>query len=1449
MSQQPHLLSVCVRYVVAVLGVSLALDSFPLPSSATQTAALERTTVVAAADFDEDGTPDLVVAGTASAGGGVQWQRGNLAAVYPRSRSARSPREQAEEAAAVATPFRSATVTIPLPIVPDFLAAGDFDADGHADVAAAARGDAVLYWLRGDGQGGFEPARARALPGAVTAWQSGEINRADGLADLVIGVRTAEQTRLLVYEGPNGALQAAPETFALPAAAAGIALGDVDGDALFDVAVAVGERLWMAQGRDRRLSHDRLSRATVRPALVQEQVFAAPLRAVAVGGFTAPAAREVAVLLDDGALQILAPPRFTAEAEAAAAPVPPRFATTLSLVAGSAAQLIPARVASQPTEQLIVLDPQQESLQVVEAAANAAQAGRLALAHQPVGDHFQLATASAPQAVLPLRLNADALDDLVVLSNKTAAPQYLRSAPEAVFTVMNVNESGPGSLRQAITDANNSPGADSILFSIGGGGQARIKAESAYPSITEAVTIDGTTQPGFAGAPLIGLSGYCLVILGGNSVVRGLSTYDCNGVYIETGGNNIIEGNYIGTTPDGVSGTSLETGGVTLYSGNNRVGGTTTAARNILSSTYNGVRLATTAAANNVIQGNYIGLDVTGTKAIGRFDNIGIDPGNAVGTVIGGTTAGAGNVISGGQKYGIHLLASPLGTRIQGNLFGLNAAGTAAVPNFLSGIYLQGAPDTLIGGTTPAARNVVSGHQLFGIAISGNDTSNVQVQGNYVGTDITGTQALGNQSGGIAFGGVRGGLIGGTVSGARNVVVCNADSSAFSGVGINLVNYLDNVQVLGNFVGTNAAGTAPLGVNGSGIVADGPRDVRIGGTEAGAGNLVTNQRFKGVEVRRSTGISIRGNAIFSNGLSGLDLGNVGEDGVTLNDVGDADTGPNQLQNYPLLTGVTTAGNATIGNTTTIRGTLNSTPNATFILDFYANDTRKPDGTNEGQRYLGAGNVATDAQGNASFNLTLPVAVAVTTHITATATDAAGNTSEFSLGLGVNLSGFSLSKFPMSYGAFIRANTNFYLTVVNTNATPIANVTVTDVLPPQMDFVACAATDGGICGGTGNNRTITFATLPPNSAATITLTVNLNCTARGLERVSNTATVTAPDVVATESSTATGSITAAGRTILVPTAADVLADEPGIISLRYTALAQCPFAAISNAPWITLVQTSGGIVAFRVSPNPGATLRTGTITVADATFTVRQVGRATSVSAASYSIDAVAADSIVSLFGTGLAKATANAETVPLPTLLAGTQLRVIDRNGTGTARLAPLFFVSPTQINFHLPAGAEPGSALLMVESSAGQLLASGRVTVTAIAPGLFAASADGQGVAAAVAVRVKADGTQIVEPVTRLDPTTNRWVSVPLDLAPANEPVILSLFGTGWRARASLAAVSVKFGGVDGEVQFAGPQGIYVGLDQLNVRLPRDLLGRGEVDINLTVDGKATNAVRVAFK
>jgi uncharacterized protein (TIGR03437 family) len=166
-----------------------------------------------------------------------------------------------------------------------------------------------------------------------------------------------------------------------------------------------------------------------------------------------------------------------------------------------------------------------------------------------------------------------------------------------------------------------------------------------------------------------------------------------------------------------------------------------------------------------------------------------------------------------------------------------------------------------------------------------------------------------------------------------------------------------------------------------------------------------------------------------------------------------------------------------------------------------------------------------------------------------------------------------------------------------------------------------------------------------------------------------------------------------------------------------------------------------------------------------------------------------------------------------------------------------------------MPAGVEAGPVLLFIETSAGQLMASGRVTVAAVAPGLFAANANGQGVAAAVALRIKADGTQSFEPIARLDSATNRMVSVLLDLGPADEQVFLLLFGSGWRARSALTALTVKLDSVDGEVLFAGAQGSLAGLDQLNVRLPRSLMGLGEIDINLTVDGKAANVVRVAIR
>ncbi len=237
---------------------------------------------------------------------------------------------------------------------------------------------------------------------------------------------------------------------------------------------------------------------------------------------------------------------------------------------------------------------------------------------------------------------------------------------------------------------------------------------------------------------------------------------------------------------------------------------------------------------------------------------------------------------------------------------------------------------------------------------------------------------------------------------------------------------------------------------------------------------------------------------------------------------------------------------------------------------------------------------------------------------------------------------------------------------------------------------------------------------------------------------------------------------------------------------------------------------------------------------------------TSVSAASFSGGSLAAEAIVAAFGSGLATSTTAAAASPLPTTLAGTTVKA--RDSAGVERLAPLFFVSPTQVNYQIPPGTANGAATVTITSGDGKVSA-GAIQIATVAPGLFSANVSGQGVAAAVALRVRQDGAQSYEPVAQFDPAQNKFVAAPIDLGPENEQVFLILFGTGIRFRSALSAVTAKLGGVDCQVAFAGAQDGYVGLDQVNVRLSRSLIGRGEVDVTLTVDGQAANSVKANVK
>jgi uncharacterized protein (TIGR03437 family) len=305
---------------------------------------------------------------------------------------------------------------------------------------------------------------------------------------------------------------------------------------------------------------------------------------------------------------------------------------------------------------------------------------------------------------------------------------------------------------------------------------------------------------------------------------------------------------------------------------------------------------------------------------------------------------------------------------------------------------------------------------------------------------------------------------------------------------------------------------------------------------------------------------------------------------------------------------------------------------------------------------------------------------------------------------------------------------------------------------------------------------------------------------------------------------------------------------GVVSVN--AADGCAWMAVSNDPWIMI--TSGangngnGEVNFAVSNNPNAGSRRGTLTIAGHKVTVVQAALVACVSAASFIGNSLATESIVAAFGTGLAKSTAAATIQPLPETLAGTRVSVLD--SLGAERFAPLFFVSPTQINFQIPPGTAAGQALVTIIHD-GETVAAASPQIEMISPGLFSANASGQGLMIGVAVRLKADNSLSFEPVVRFDQEQQQFVAMPIDLGPETDRVFLVLFATGLRHRSSLGAVNVQIGGVNTEVLFAGPQGSFVGLDQLNVSLPRSLAGRGEVELSVLVEGHEANKLRVAIK
>jgi uncharacterized protein (TIGR03437 family) len=242
----------------------------------------------------------------------------------------------------------------------------------------------------------------------------------------------------------------------------------------------------------------------------------------------------------------------------------------------------------------------------------------------------------------------------------------------------------------------------------------------------------------------------------------------------------------------------------------------------------------------------------------------------------------------------------------------------------------------------------------------------------------------------------------------------------------------------------------------------------------------------------------------------------------------------------------------------------------------------------------------------------------------------------------------------------------------------------------------------------------------------------------------------------------------------------------------------------------------------------------------------RIVNATTVSAASFLPGGVATEAIASAFGEDFGATAEGARTTPLPLELSNTRVYVTDANMV--ERAAPLFFVSPTQINYLIPEGTIAGEAKIAIAHK-GKVVSTGTLHIAERSPAFFTANSDGKGAPAAYAIRVKADNSQASEAVAEFDAAQRKFVPAPISLGPPEEQVFLVLFGTGIRYYSVMQNVKATLAGVEAEVHYAGPQGQYVGLDQVNIKVPRSALVSGEVDLVLSVDGIKSNPVRVHIR
>jgi hypothetical protein len=516
---------------------------------------------------------------------------------------------------------------------------------------------------------------------------------------------------------------------------------------------------------------------------------------------------------------------------------------------------------------------------------------------------------------------------VAVLAWGVASPHPVRAA--VAFTVTNTNDSGSGSLRQAMLDANASPGADSIIFNIPGAGPHSISPLSRLPDIGDPVLIDGASQPGYIGWPLIELDGTWagatangLTIVGGPTTIRALviDRFGMDGVLIQGPLANAsrIVACFIGTDPFGVVARSNGRHGVHIAdSGENEIGLPPPALPNVISGNAGwGVQIEGRASRFDRVRGNMVGTTFNGLLMLQNGGGGLALAGGANQNQIGGAALGEGNVISGNGGFaGAAILSGANVNTFEGNFIGTDRSGTAAVPNW-DGLYLSDTTGNIIGGLASGARNVISGNGHGGIVLT-DDVTNTRIQGNRIGTTAAGTAGLGNAVHGVAVIGVSSTTGGNRILG--NVISTNGSD------GVLIVGGRGGNVIASNLIGTDLTGTVALGNGANGVeLRQAPNNI-VGypalPLPGMAGNVISGNALDGVLIYdlAASGNFVHGNRIGTDTTGTLPVGNW-SDGVAIdrgqnNTVTGNTIGANNGNGVSVGSAYpgTTTGNTVIGN--------------------------------------------------------------------------------------------------------------------------------------------------------------------------------------------------------------------------------------------------------------------------------------------------------------------------------------------------------------------------------------------------------------------------------------------------------------------------------------------------------------------------------------------------------